>query len=105
MFIFLLLNSILFVISTSEDQTTRVFAPWVHSDQSVTWQEISRPQIHGYNLTCITFLNKRNHTFASGAEEKVIRIFDAPQTFIDTLKNVTKNEVLDQVIHFLSFFF
>ena len=56
-----------YLLSTSKDQTTRVFAPWTARNN--TWHEISRPQIHGYDLQCISMLDPC--TLVSGAEEKV----------------------------------
>jgi elongator complex protein 2 len=53
----------------SSDQTTRLVSPWKREHQSITWHEIARPQIHGYDMTCITSLE--NFQFVSGAEEKV----------------------------------
>ena len=35
----------------------------------VTWHEIARPQIHGYDMKCIACVNRG--TYVSGAEEKV----------------------------------
>ncbi|KAJ3209151.1 Elongator subunit elp2 [Dinochytrium kinnereticum] len=64
--------------STSLDQTTRLFSTWKREDQ-VTWHEISRPQIHGYDLNCISFFKK--FSFVSGADEKVLRVFEAPKAF------------------------
>lgn len=35
----------------------------------MTWHEISRPQIHGYDINCISFVNKWR--YVSGSDEKV----------------------------------
>ena len=60
-----------FLLSVSADQTTRACAPWVQEDQEgeVTWREIARPQIHGYDLKCVHMLTPV--LFVSGADEKV----------------------------------
>ena len=58
-----------FLVSVSTDQTTRIHAPWVHKGCGITWREIARPQIHGYNLQCICMLSPV--LFVSGADEKV----------------------------------
>jgi elongator complex protein 2 len=76
-----------YLMAVSKDRTARVFVPWKQSD-STSWHEIARPQIHGYDLQCMTFIDP--YRFASGAEgEKVIRIFDAPQSFVASLRAIT----------------
>ncbi|ESP01537.1 hypothetical protein LOTGIDRAFT_207709 [Lottia gigantea] len=60
-----------FLLSTSADQTTRLHAPWVHSNRPVKWYEIARPQVHGYDLQCLTMITR--YKFATGADEKVAR--------------------------------
>ena len=62
----------LYVMSTSLDETTRLYAPWKRSvggEMVTTWHEIARPQIHGYPLQCLDFIHK--YGFVSGADEKV----------------------------------
>jgi hypothetical protein len=76
----------------SLDQTTRIHGPWKRLSQTSaspndiieTWHEISRPQIHGYDLITPSFLGSLR--FASAADEKVARVFDAPKGFVQTLK-------------------
>ncbi|XP_050419397.2 elongator complex protein 2 [Patella vulgata] len=70
-----------FLLSTSTDQTTRLHAPWVVKDRPVKWYEIARPQVHGYDLQCLTMINR--YQFASGADEKVPRVFGAPKNFLE----------------------
>lgn len=59
-----------------------------------TWHEIARPQIHGYDMKCITMLGR--YKYASGAQEKVGRVFSAPRSFYESLTHisntVTRNE-------------
>lgn len=66
-----------FLVSSSLDQTTRLFAPWTRLDKNdelqETWHEFSRPQIHGYDINCVCMLD--TWQLVSGADEKVIRIF------------------------------
>ncbi|BFY99084.1 hypothetical protein BsWGS_02124 [Bradybaena similaris] len=69
-----------YILSASTDQTTRLHAPWVRPNQQPTWYEIARPQIHGYDLQCLATLGK--FSFASGADEKLVRVFKAPRNFI-----------------------
>lgn len=59
------------------------------------WHEVSRPQVHGYDLTCITTLGK--YKFASGAEEKVVRGFIAPANFIRNFGRICGFEIEDDL--------
>ncbi|KAG4304103.1 hypothetical protein PORY_002467 [Pneumocystis oryctolagi] len=67
-----------FLVSSSLDQTTRLFAPWIRQNEKgkfeETWHEFSRPQIHGYDINCVNMLD--TWQLISGADEKVIRIFN-----------------------------
>ena len=64
-----------FLISISLDQTSRLHAPWVINGKGeeppchVTWQEVARPQIHGYDMQCIAMMTSLQ--YVSGADEKV----------------------------------
>lgn len=51
-----------------------------------TWHEIARPQIHGYDMQTICSLTR--FKFASGAEEKIVRTFQAPVNFIENFKRL-----------------
>ncbi|XP_054439516.1 elongator complex protein 2 isoform X3 [Pteronotus mesoamericanus] len=77
-----------FIITVGTDQTTRLFAPWNRKGQSqVTWHEIARPQIHGYDLKCLAMINR--FQFVSGADEKVLRVFSAPRNFVENFCAIT----------------
>ncbi|KAL6646091.1 hypothetical protein ACP70R_017699 [Stipagrostis hirtigluma subsp. patula] len=82
-----------YLLSVSHDQTTRMFAPWrsqVKSGDVICWREIARPQIHGHDINCVTFIQgSGNHRFVSGADEKVSRVFEAPLSFLKTLQQAT----------------
>ena len=65
-----------FLLSTGSDQTTRLHAEWLRQTTS-SWHEIARPQIHGYDLNCIGCIGQTQ--FISGADEKLLRVFDEPQ--------------------------
>ncbi|KAI9553395.1 hypothetical protein GHT06_021298 [Daphnia sinensis] len=81
-----------FAITVSVDQTSRLHAPWIQdSNEEITWHELSRPQIHGYDLSCITPLGR--FRFASGAEEKVIRVFEAPHNFLENFARICHIDV------------
>ncbi|ORY51042.1 WD40 repeat-like protein [Rhizoclosmatium globosum] len=77
-----------FLLSTSLDQTTRLWAPWIHSGQpTVSWHELARPQIHGYDLHCLAMVH--GYGFVAGADEKVVRVFEASRTFLEGLEGVS----------------
>lgn len=75
-----------YLVSVSSDQTVRLHAMWKQSDQVIkiywfsclvtmdtthqnSWYEISRPQIHGYDMHCVAMVTP--FLYVSGAEEKV----------------------------------
>ncbi|ANZ77293.1 BA75_04535T0 [Komagataella pastoris] len=71
-----------YLLATSLDQTTRLYARWMsNSDGSphspTSWHEFARPQIHGYDMVCVSCLS--NNRFISGGEEKILRSFDEPK--------------------------
>jgi WD40 repeat protein len=86
-----------YLITASSDQTCRLFAPLKTlntvadnitntpvistSDNANMWKEVSRPQIHGYDLNCVA-LEPCSHVIYTGGEEKIIRVFDAPQVVL-----------------------
>ncbi|XP_069476708.1 elongator complex protein 2 isoform X2 [Ambystoma mexicanum] len=77
-----------FIITVGLDQTTRLFAPWKRNDLSeVTWHEIARPQIHGYDMQCLALIGR--FQFVSGADEKVLRVFAATRNFVENFSNIT----------------
>ncbi|XP_075389373.1 elongator complex protein 2 isoform X2 [Tenrec ecaudatus] len=77
-----------FIISVGTDQTTRLFAPWKRKGASqVTWHEIARPQIHGYDMKCLAMISR--FQFVSGADEKVLRVFSAPRNFVENFCAIT----------------
>lgn len=63
-----------------------------HTDNSIyciwqeTWHEISRPQIHGYDMQCLATVGR--FQFVSGADEKVLRVFQAPRNFVENFANI-----------------
>ncbi|EON63991.1 hypothetical protein W97_03221 [Coniosporium apollinis CBS 100218] len=71
-----------YLLSTSSDQTTRLHAEWLHEDKR-SWHEFSRPQIHGYDLNCIDSIGTSR--FISGADEKLLRVFDEPNAVASLL--------------------
>ncbi|KAI9473864.1 MAG: WD40-repeat-containing domain protein [Benjaminiella poitrasii] len=84
-----------FLVSVSLDQTTRLFAPWIREvdgNKVTTWHEMGRPQVHGYDIKCITFVH--DWKFVSGADEKVLRVFDAPRTCVESLTSLTGDKTM-----------
>jgi elongator complex protein 2 len=75
-----------YLLSTSSDQTTRLHAPWIQ-DGTTTWHEMSRPQIHGYDLNCIDSLG--HSQFVSGADEKLMRVFNEPRPIATLLQSLS----------------
>lgn len=71
-----------YLLSTSSDQTTRLHAEW-RRDGKRTWHEFSRCQIHGYNCNVVSCIS--SYQFASGADEKLLRVFNEPKELADTL--------------------
>ena len=74
-----------YLLSIGSDQTTRLHAAWKQGQQR-SWHEMSRPQIHGYDLNCIDSINQSS--FISGADEKLLRVFDEPQATADLLHHL-----------------
>lgn len=72
-----------FLFSTSVDQTTRIHA---RNGNSSKYYEIARPQVHGYDMQCLAVLSR--YRFASAAEEKIVRTFQAPGNFVENLRNL-----------------
>ena len=60
------------------------------------WHELARPQVHGYDLVGATWLGP--WTFASVADEKVTRIFEAPRGFVVTVKELGVRGVVESTV-------
>ena len=71
-----------YLLSTSSDQTTRLHAKWKRGGLQ-SWHEMTRPQIHGYDLNCIDSLGSSQ--FVSGADEKLLRVFNEPKAVANLL--------------------
>ncbi|EXJ80374.1 hypothetical protein A1O1_08518 [Capronia coronata CBS 617.96] len=74
-----------YLLSTSSDQTTRLHAEWKRGTKR-SWHEFSRPQIHGYDLNCIASTSP--YQFSSGADEKLLRVFNEPKDIAKMLHNL-----------------
>jgi hypothetical protein len=72
---------------SSLDQTTRIHGMVPTTDGTISsWHELSRPQVHGYDLLDVAFLDALK--FVSIADEKVARVFEAPQGFVSVLESL-----------------
>jgi elongator complex protein 2 len=74
-----------YLLSTSSDQTTRLHTRWDRLGNE-TWHEMSRPQIHGYDLNCIDSVGASQ--FVSGADEKLMRVFSEPKAVASMLNRL-----------------
>ncbi|ORX71254.1 WD40 repeat-like protein [Linderina pennispora] len=77
-----------YLLTVSLDQTSRLVAPWI-SDRAEHrgWHEIARPQVHGYDMRCAAFTSP--FQYVSGADEKVVRVFQATQQFVTGWRSVS----------------
>ncbi|EMD41027.1 hypothetical protein CERSUDRAFT_44275 [Gelatoporia subvermispora B] len=79
-----------FLLSAGLDQTTRIHGEVPGHDANGAalrvWHELGRPQVHGYDLMGVEFLD--NLRFVSIADEKVARVFEAPREYVETVKNL-----------------
>ncbi|RZF41054.1 hypothetical protein LSTR_LSTR002686 [Laodelphax striatellus] len=82
-----------YLLSVSLDQTTRLHAPW---KTKKTWHEMGRPQIHGHDMACVAALPE--FQFVSGAEEKVIRAFKAPNNFLQNFEQLCLTSSSNQLV-------
>ena len=65
-----------FLMSCSADKTARVYA-----EVDGVFAEIARPQVHGHSIFAIAFCDRTGLKYVSGAEERMLRMFEAPGSF------------------------
>ncbi|PWN52592.1 WD40 repeat-like protein [Violaceomyces palustris] len=78
-----------YFLSAGLDRTTRlhglyrrrIASPGGHS-KVASWHELARPQSHGYDISSVSWLDRLS--FASAADEKVVRVFAAPKGFVES---------------------
>ena len=81
-----------YLLSTSQDQTTRLHSRCKTGQGKGTWHEMARPQIHGYDINCIATLSPTR--YVSGADEKLLRVFQMPRTVADHLDWVSDAKIM-----------
>jgi hypothetical protein len=87
------------------DQTTRIHAPLPvtsgKAEPIPSWHEVGRPQVHGYDLVGVVSLDPLR--LVSVADEKVARVFQAPQGFVKTMRGLGAVDIVaDEVCQFKS---
>lgn len=75
-----------YLLTTCLDKTTRLFA-----SHKKAWFELSRPQIHGYEMICIFPLS--NSLFVSGGDEKILRVFKATKIIANLLNSLLGHSI------------
>lgn len=77
------------LLSCSSDQTTRLWAPVSDAEKYNLNEfcELSRPQIHGYDMNCVCTLD--GNQFVSAGDEKTLRSFVIPSVVSDLITNFT----------------
>ncbi|KAE9001716.1 hypothetical protein PF007_g6472 [Phytophthora fragariae] len=92
-----------YFVSVSLDQTARVLAPSKTAkntlQQPPEWYEISRAQVHGYDINCGCFVlgnRASNDQFVSGADEKILRVFEAPDEVKQLVRQLNPSDKNDE---------
>ena len=75
-----------YLISVSSDQTARLWSEWHNK-----WHELSRTQVHGFDLVKCCAIS--DTMYVSSADEKVVRVFRSPATFIDNFRHLTGHAI------------
>ena len=101
-----------YLLTTSSDQTTRLWMEVPISSTACRWVEVGRPQVHGYDMTSIVCVGsghantddngggEPSHRFVSGADEKVLRAFDAPTSTLRLLRSIRQSRIAIQGINY-----
>ncbi|UZJ54920.1 hypothetical protein CBS101457_004240 [Exobasidium rhododendri] len=82
-----------YIISGGLDKTTRLHGCFREEDRERSWHEMARPQTHGFEIVSLAWLSRL--AFASAGDEKIIRAFEAPEGFVQTMQSLT-NVVEDE---------
>ena len=85
----------------SVDQTSRVHgAIRIKDPTTKVWHELSRPQVHGYDLVDVAFIDP--FKFVSISDEKVVRVFEAPRGFVQVVKRLSVSETPSDEVRFFT---
>lgn len=79
------------LLTAGEDQTVRITV----ADARGAWFEFARPQVHGHNFHAVVAIPTPGQSrilMASASEEKVIRVFQAPRAFVQSLSLLRGSE-------------
>lgn len=70
-----------------------------------SWRELARPQVHGYDLLGAVFIDPLK--FVSIGDEKVARVFEAPNGFVSLLESLGVSHFDEKEVgsHFYSMFY
>ncbi|CAD8065666.1 unnamed protein product [Paramecium sonneborni] len=80
-----------YLLTCSVDQTSRIFTKWILND---TYHEISRPQIHGYDLNAVKQIGNQ---IISGGDEKILRMFNPSPFTINQLNYLNEQNINQSV--------
>ena len=69
-----------FLLTCSQDKSARIYMKQ-RTPKTGYFVEWARPQIHGHSIFAIAFCDKGGLKYVSGAEERMLRLFEAPMSF------------------------
>lgn len=69
-----------YLLTCSVDKTARIFVE-VDEEGEKSFVEWARPQIHGHAVYVAAFCSEDGRRYVSGAEERMLRMFEAPGSF------------------------
>jgi elongator complex protein 2 len=72
-----------YILSCSADRTTRA---WAITGAAGSLVELARPQIHGYELKSLAFIDRVQ--FVSAGDEKVLRVFNMTDSFATRIQSI-----------------
>ncbi len=87
-----------YLTTCSLDQTSRTYSEWTANN---SWHEVSRSQIHGYDINSIANLPVKSNVadlIVCGADEKIIRVLEPPAVFVNMLNGLGTGRD-DQQLH------
>lgn len=70
------------LLSVGADKTARVYAARGDGLACGEYVEWARPQVHGHAIFAAEFLGTEGRRLVSGGEERMLRVFEAPDAFV-----------------------